>query len=102
MKIVLVFSIIITALLLIGKQVFYSTKRNLIKNHTAWSGKDIKMIYNKSNQVRDTKNNDNYLKVIANESKIYLDNQNNTEEEWKKFLNVNKRILKKQIKRIYL
>ncbi len=39
----------------------------------AWSGKDIKIKYNSSKET--SKGNENYLKIIADESKIYLEDQ---------------------------
>ena len=66
---------------IIFKEVFQSAKRNLLKNQSAWSGKDIKIKYNKSDEILDSKENNNYLKIIAEESKYYLDDQSNKEEE---------------------
>ena len=81
MKIFLTFSILIITVLVIGREVFYSAKRNLFKNQAAWSGKDIKIKYNTSKEVSTSKKNDNYLKMIAEESKIYLDSQSKKGEE---------------------
>jgi len=81
MRIFLIFSILIITVLVIGREVFYSAKRNLFKNQAAWSGKDIKIKYNNSREVKDSNKNDNYLKMIAEESKIYLDAQSKKGEE---------------------
>ncbi len=75
MKIFLVFSITILMIFLIVKNVFYSAKRNLFKDQAAWSGNDIKIKYNKSKEVSELNKDDNYLKIIADESKIYLEDQ---------------------------
>ena len=81
MKIFLIFSIVIMALLFLGNKVIYSAKRNLFKDQEAWSGKDIKIKRIDSKDVSESKGNQNYLKMIANESKIYLENESNTEKE---------------------
>ena len=80
MKILLLFSIIIIAALFIGKKILYSAKKNLFKDQAAWSGKDIKITYNKSREISESKGKDNYLKMVADESKIYLDDQYREEE----------------------
>ena len=81
MIILLLLSIFILSFLFIGKKIFNSAKRNLFKDQAAWSGKDITITYNKSNEVLQSKENDNYLKIIADESKIYLEDQSKKEEE---------------------
>jgi len=81
MKIFLIFSILIITILIIGREVFYSAKRNLFKDQAAWSGKDIKIKHINSREVKDSSKNDNYLKMIAEESKIYLDDQSKKAEE---------------------
>ena len=81
MKIFLIFSIFILAFIFIGKKVFYSAKRNLFKDQVSWSNKDIIIKYRKSKEIKDSKDNDNYLKVIADESKVYLDEQSKEMEE---------------------
>ena len=75
MKIFLLFSIITIVILLIGRDFIYSAKRNLLKDQASWSGKDIKITYTDSGEVSESKGNDNYLKIIADESKIYLEDQ---------------------------
>ena len=81
MKIFFLISIII-AIIFLGRKAFYSAKRNLFKDQTAWSGKDIKIKYNDSMEITESNvnDNDNFLKIIADESKIYLDNQSKEEE----------------------
>ncbi len=80
MNIFLIFSIMTIALLIIGKKFIYSAKRNLFKDQEAWSGKDIKIKYNSSQKAPKSKGNKNYLKMIADESKIYLEDASNEEE----------------------
>tara|TARA_Y100001968_G_scaffold70827_1_gene61994 strand:- start:146 stop:409 length:264 start_codon:yes stop_codon:yes gene_type:complete len=78
MKIFLLFSIIIIVILFIGRNFIYFAKRNLLKGQAAWSGRDIKIKYNSSREVSESNNNNNnnnYLKIIADESEIYLENQ---------------------------
>ena len=75
MKIFLLLSIFILVIFIIFKKVFYSAKRNIFKVQAAWSGKDIKIKYNKSNEISKSKENNNYLKIIAEESKFYLEDQ---------------------------
>ena len=84
MKIFLFFSIFIIAILMLSRSIIYSAKRNLFKDQAAWSGKDIKIKYNASRQASESKENENYLKMIADESKIYLEDQSNEEEDGKK------------------
>ena len=81
MRILLILSIFLLAFLFIGKKIFYSAKRNLFKDQTAWSGKDIKITYKKSKEVTESKEIDNYLKIIADESKTYLEDQSKKEGE---------------------
>tara|TARA_Y100001968_G_C18840770_1_gene473424 strand:+ start:64 stop:309 length:246 start_codon:yes stop_codon:yes gene_type:complete len=81
MKILLILSIFILAILFIGKKIFSSAKRNLFKDQAAWSGKDITIKYSKSKEMTESKEIDNYLKIIADESKIYLDDQTEKDEE---------------------
>ena len=81
MKIFILFSIIIITILLIGRDFIYSAKRNLFKDQAAWSGKDIKIKYNTSREVSDSKESNNFLTMIANESKNYLENQSNRNED---------------------
>ena len=79
MKIFLILSIIILLIFYLIKKVFYLAKRNLFKDQAAWSGKDINIKYNKSKEISDFKNKDNYLNMIAAESKSYLDDQSKQE-----------------------
>ena len=81
MKILILFSIIIIAILLIGRDFISSAKRNLFKDQEAWSGKDIKIKYRKSSKMSDSNKTDNYLKMIADESKIYLDDQSKKKDD---------------------
>ena len=81
MKIFLFLSIFILAFIFIGKKVFYSAKRNLFKDQASWSNKDIIIKYSNSKEIKDSKGIDNYLKVIADESKVYLDEQTKEKEE---------------------
>ena len=83
MKIFFLLTIIIIVVLLISRSFIYSAKRNLFKDQAAWSGKDIKIKYTSSKKLSDSINNDNYLKIIADESKVYLDDQSKKEEESK-------------------
>ena len=80
MIIFLLSSIFIIGILLISRNLFYSAKKNLFKDLAAWSGKDIKIKYNSSREVSESKGNDNYLEIIANESKLYLEGQSNRKE----------------------
>ena len=81
MRIFLLLSIFIFAITLIGKKVFNLAKRNLFKDQAAWSGKDIKIKYNHNNEIPESKGIENYLKIIADESKVYLEDQSKEEEE---------------------
>jgi len=81
MKTFLLFSIFIIAIILIGRDFIYSAKRNLFKDQAAWSGKEIKIKYNASRQDLESKENENYLKMIADESKSYLEDQSIKKED---------------------
>ncbi len=81
MRILLLLSIFILAILFIGKKIFYSAKRNLFKDQAVWSGKDITIKYSKSKKIAESKGVDNYLKIIADESKIFLEEQSIKNEE---------------------
>ena len=81
MRIFLFLSILILAILIISKKVFYSAKRNLFKDQAAWSGKDIMIKHKKSKENIGSKGVDNYLEIIADESKIYLENESIKKEE---------------------
>ena len=98
MKIFLLLSIIILSIFFIGKKVFYSAKRNLFKDQETWSNKDIKIKYSQSKELSESKSNDNYLKIIAEESKIYLDDQSMQESEWNQLHSTTKRLEIVQIK----
>ena len=80
MRIVILLSIFILAIFFIGKKIFYLAKRNLFKDQAAWSGKDIKIKYTKSKEIDESKGIDNYLKIIADESKVYLEDQSKDEQ----------------------
>ena len=81
MEIFLLFSILILMMFFIFKKVYYSAKINLFKDQAAWSGKDIKIIHRESKQVTESKKNNNYLNKIAEESKVYLEDQYKQEQE---------------------
>ena len=80
MKIFLLISIIILSILFIGKKFIYSAKKNLFKDQAAWSGKDIKIKYSNSKNISESQGIENYLKIIADESKIYLEDQEKKDE----------------------
>ncbi len=80
MRILLLLSIFILAIFFIVKKIFYLAKRNLFKDQAAWSGKDITIKYSKSKEISDSKGIDNYLKIIADESEVYLEGQSKEEE----------------------
>jgi len=81
MEIILFLSIIILGIVFGVKKVFYTAKRNLFKDQAAWSGKDLKIKYSKSKESPESKKTDNYLKMIAEESKVYLEDQSIQEAE---------------------
>ena len=81
MKIFLLICIIIIAILILGKNIFYSAKRNLFKDQAVWSGKDIKIKYSNSSKVSKVEPNENYLKMIAEESSHFLDDHSEIEEK---------------------
>tara|TARA_Y100001968_G_scaffold167040_1_gene153017 strand:+ start:847 stop:1092 length:246 start_codon:yes stop_codon:yes gene_type:complete len=81
MKIFLLISIFLLAILFIGQKFFYSAKRNLFKDQAAWSGRDIKINYRNPKEIPVSKGIDNYLKIIADESKVFLESESKKEEE---------------------
>ena len=81
MIIFILFVIILIVILLIGRDVVYSAKRNLFKDQAAWSGKDLNIKYTTPGEVSESKENDNYLKMIADESKIYLEDESKRNED---------------------
>ena len=86
MRVVLLLSILILTIFLIGKKIFFSAKRNLFKDQAAWSGKDIKIKYSETNEISKSKESPeskgiaNYLKIIADESEVYLKDQSREKE----------------------
>tara|TARA_B100000579_G_C22036873_1_gene490823 strand:+ start:66 stop:311 length:246 start_codon:yes stop_codon:yes gene_type:complete len=81
MRIFILFSIVIIAIYFIFKNFYYSAKRDLFKNQAAWSGKDLNIKYSKSKDLSESKEIDNYLEIIAEESKVYLEDQRDQELE---------------------
>tara|TARA_B100000965_G_scaffold321335_1_gene282637 strand:- start:82 stop:327 length:246 start_codon:yes stop_codon:yes gene_type:complete len=81
MLIFFLISILILAVYFIVKKVFYLAKRNLFKDQSAWSGKDIKIKYTKTKEISESTSPDNFLEIIAKESKVYLDDQSKKEAE---------------------
>ena len=81
MRIVFLLSTFILAIFFIGKKIFYLAKRNLFKDQAAWSGKDIIIKHRNKKEIQGSKGIDNYLKIIADESKVYLDSESKREEE---------------------
>ena len=75
MKIFLFLSIIVLTIYFVFKKIFYSAKRNLFKNQAEWFSKDLKIKYSKSKEISALKKHDNYLKIIADESKFFLEEQ---------------------------
>ena len=71
----------IIAIYFIFKNFYYSAKRDLFKNQAAWSGKDLNIKYSKSKEISESKEIDNYLKIIAEESKVYLEDQSRQDAE---------------------
>ena len=83
MRIFLLFSIIILIIYLIFKDFINSAKRNLFRDQAAWSGKDLNIKYSNSKELKESKEIDNYLKIIAEESKVYLEDQFSQEADSK-------------------
>ena len=78
MQLLILVSLIIIFLFIILKKAISFFKLNLVKDQRAWSGKNIKIKRNNPNENNRTSSNNiknNYLKVIAEESKIFLDEQ---------------------------
>ena len=84
MNIFIIFSLCTISILLIGKKIFYTAKRNLFKDQASWSSKDINIKYSNERKAEESDRNENYLKMIAYESEIYLEDQSNKEEDERK------------------
>ncbi len=68
-------------ILFLGKKVIYSAKRNLFKDQEVWSSKEIIIKHKNLNESKETVKKSNYLEMIADESKLYLDEQSNKEND---------------------
>ena len=77
MRIFLLLSLIILTIFFVFKKVFNSAKRSLFKDQAEWFSKDIKIKHSKSKEISTSEKHDNYLKIIADESKFYLEEQSN-------------------------
>ncbi len=74
---ILVSLIIVFLFIILNKALTYFT-RNLVRDQRTWSGKDININRkdpNGDNYTSSNKTNNNYLNVIAEESKTFLDEQ---------------------------
>tara|TARA_Y100001968_G_scaffold209667_1_gene192806 strand:+ start:1335 stop:1586 length:252 start_codon:yes stop_codon:yes gene_type:complete len=80
MKIFIILTITLLAIFFIGKNIVRSAKRNLFKDQSAWSAKEIKIKYSNSREIKKSKGTDNFLEMIAEESEIYLDDQSNKDD----------------------
>ena len=81
MKIFLLFLFILIAITFIVRNLLSSAKRNLFKDQAAWSGNDLKIRYSSPRYFSDSKKRVNYLKMIADESKNYLEDQSKKEND---------------------
>ncbi len=77
MKIFIFLILIIIAILFLGKSFISTAKRNLFKDQAAWSGKEIKIKHSMPAGASESKVSENYLKIIADESKNYLEDEFN-------------------------
>ena len=78
MKLLIIFSLIIIFSFIISKKAISFFKLNFVRDQRAWSGKDIKINHkNPNGNITTSSNaiNNNYLEIIAEESKIFLDEQ---------------------------
>ncbi len=78
MQLLIIISLIIVFLFIVSRKVISLFKVNLVSNQRAWSGKDIKINrkdLNPNNSITSNNKKNNYLEVIADESKIFLDEQ---------------------------
>ena len=81
MKIFILLFLIIIVFIVIFSDIFTSAKRNLFKDQAAWSGKDLKIKYRSSKEISQSSENDNYLKIIADESKNYLEDESKRKDD---------------------
>ncbi len=68
-------------ILFIARKIFNSAKRNLFKDQAAWSGRDIKIKYNNKKEFSESDENSNFLKIIADESETYLEDESKKKED---------------------
>tara|TARA_Y100001968_G_scaffold317071_1_gene345639 strand:+ start:165 stop:413 length:249 start_codon:yes stop_codon:yes gene_type:complete len=82
MTIFLFLSLVTIAILIIlGKNFFNSAKRSLFKDQAAWSGNELKIKHKEATKVSQSNQKDNYLERIANESKVYLEEESKKSNE---------------------
>ena len=78
MKLLIIVSLVIIFSFVVLKKSVSFLKINLIRAQRVWSGEDIKINRKDLNKNISTSSNNtknNYLEVIADESKIFLDEQ---------------------------
>ena len=78
MQLLILVSFIILFFFIISKRAISFLKSNLVKDQRTWSGKDIKINrkdINPNNRSSSSNTKNNYLELIAEESKIFLDEQ---------------------------
>ncbi len=75
MQLLILVILIIVFLFIVSKKAISFFKVNLLRNQRAWSSKDIKINRKDPNNNLSGNTKNNYLKVIADESKIFLDEQ---------------------------
>ena len=76
MQLLILVSLIIAFLFIVLKKAISFFKLNLFRDQRVWSAKDIKIDhkdFNGNNSTSSNKIKNNYLKVIAEESKTFLD-----------------------------
>ena len=75
MKIFLIICLVIYFIFFILKKFFSSAQSNLFKDKVAWSNKEIIIKHNKSKVISESNKDDNYLQKIAEESKLFLEDE---------------------------
>ena len=81
MLIFLISLISVIIILFVAKRAFNSAKRNLFKDQAAWSGKEIKIKHKSAKEVTNSKNDENYLRIISEESTKFLEEEEKEDKE---------------------
>ena len=78
MQLLIFFSLIIVFLFIVSRKAISFFRLNFVRDQRAWSGQDIKINRKDLTGVNSTSSNtikNNYSEIIADESKVFLEEQ---------------------------